>query len=514
MRFPKQHKFASTRAQTAIELAIFGAILIFVVGLIVNSAMNTGYSQNQQLKGMRLAMRQSYLNSQAGNTSRNTASVFFIEDRLVASADKYSAIDRTPMVMGGQATHSKQLFQPVDINEFQNLPKIDWFINGKHFVLTTAAWRVYTQSNDPECANPIPDPDYACAGPFLDSSHPNWDDKCATKEVKDVMGTTVVEDVGCILFYTKVYNTGNPKTSENWCNGGTIPCDDNLPVKCRFDLDQDTLTVVNITSDNCEAAEVDPASRKDFAWQWFAVHAIDKSEFKDGKKIKITPLNTKAGFDGIDLIKETPVNDEVDVDGDNKEERIYKIKKKDGYGLIRKMIVLDAQGGDIDPTYDDASPGPEPGFTRDVEVFTFVKDDTSSDGGTYLRIEEGKLYDDNQQYIRSTTKKDQVDIIERVLQLSNDTKRFCSGGAPTPPDVSDNENKWPGWSISEGILNPVEACASTCGTEKCFSDQCRNKICFDEERKIIFVRSRIKDLHGRKWITAVEDTSGIDLSPK
>jgi hypothetical protein len=510
MSFFKQHKFASTRAQTAIELAIFGAILIFVVGLIVNSAMNTGYSQNQQLKGMRLAMRQSYLNSQAGNASRNTASVFFIEDRLVASADKYSAIDRTPMVMGGQATHSRQLFQPVDANEFKNLPKVDWFINGKHFVLTTAAWTVYTEPTDPDV---WVDPDYSTTI-FMDSSHPNWDDKCATKKVKDATGATVVEDVGCILFYTKIYNTGNPKTSENWCNGSTIPCDKNLPAKCRFDLDKNTVTVENIASDSCTPDITDTTLWKDMAWQWFAVHAIDKSEYDNGKKVKITPLNTKAGFDGINLTKETKVNDEVDVDGDNKEERIYKIKKKNGFGLIRKMIVLDTQAGDIDPSYDDASPGPEPGFTRDVGVFTFVKDDTSSDGGTYLRIEEGKLYDDDQQYVRTTTKKDQVDIIERVLQLSNDTKRFCSGGAPTPADVSDSSEKWPGWSVSEEILNPVEACASTCGAEKCFSDQCRNKICFDEEREIIFVRSRIKDLHGRKWITAVEDTSGIDLSPK
>ena len=70
-------------------------------------------------------------------------------------------------------------------------------------------------------------------------------------------------------------------------------------------------------------------------------------------------------------------------------------------------------------------------------------------------------------------------------------------------------NHRPGWT--DKVPNPVEACASACGAQGCFSAGCRNVDCFDEARKIIFVRSRIRDIRGRKWITPIEDESGISL---
>ena len=41
------------RAQTALELAVFGAILIFVVGVIIRQALSSAYMQNQNLRAMR-----------------------------------------------------------------------------------------------------------------------------------------------------------------------------------------------------------------------------------------------------------------------------------------------------------------------------------------------------------------------------------------------------------------------------------------------------------------------------
>src|SRR3989338_50958 len=73
--------FFFSNAQTATELAVFGAILIFAVGFLIRSAMNFNYGQQAPLQAMRLALRESFLSGQRRETSRNTASVLFIDDR-------------------------------------------------------------------------------------------------------------------------------------------------------------------------------------------------------------------------------------------------------------------------------------------------------------------------------------------------------------------------------------------------------------------------------------------------
>jgi hypothetical protein len=44
------------KAQAAIELAVFGAIVIFIIGTIVRSAAGNSYTQDQNFKAMRQAM--------------------------------------------------------------------------------------------------------------------------------------------------------------------------------------------------------------------------------------------------------------------------------------------------------------------------------------------------------------------------------------------------------------------------------------------------------------------------
>ena len=49
----------NTSAQAATELAVFGAVLIFLLGSILRSAVSSAQQQNQQLKAMRQALIQS-----------------------------------------------------------------------------------------------------------------------------------------------------------------------------------------------------------------------------------------------------------------------------------------------------------------------------------------------------------------------------------------------------------------------------------------------------------------------
>ena len=106
-------KLKNKKAQAAVELAVFGAILIFLLGAIVRSAMSNSYLQNQNFKAMRIAMLASWNGSKAQNTARNNASVLFIEDRLSPDFNKYGVLDRNPLIANGSGTFTYMLLYPL-----------------------------------------------------------------------------------------------------------------------------------------------------------------------------------------------------------------------------------------------------------------------------------------------------------------------------------------------------------------------------------------------------------------
>jgi len=130
------------RAQTAIEIAVFGAILIFAIGSIVSSSVGRGNQQNAALKATRLAMLMSY-DTSATNTiaSRNTASILFVEDRLTAGTSKYGPIDRAPSLMSGSGSHSSNMFMSTDFGDAEDLPLFDLFVNGQHIAFTISGFK-------------------------------------------------------------------------------------------------------------------------------------------------------------------------------------------------------------------------------------------------------------------------------------------------------------------------------------------------------------------------------------
>lgn len=557
------------------ELAVFGAILIFVVGAIVRQAMSASYMQNQYLRAMRQAMSTSFRYSQGlmgvggsdGTMSHNTATILLVEDRLTADSAKYGAIDRTPYMINASATHSRNLMMPMNLDAGAesdvDLPIFDVFVNGKHFPFTTARFRrvclkecmtdddpcpsdklcanSWKQKNYPctpvDC-NPVC-PNYAAAcspvAPILASDPPwdpvnnrdlaawelSWDPNCATQTglcrnlcvppcdgdyalggdcfpgTYDINGNEIdppsavpfTRPIGCTRLYTRTYN--HPQIPE-WCDDVVLPCPNACPAACnltadeRFDLDRDG---ASYDPPNFDPGSTDPdvpgafgTAREKFSWQWYLVMGFDESR-KQGANGITTTLDRA---EGINLSKGK--NASVDVDEDLKTENIIQdtLASYSQTGVITQFQVIDYQEGDFDSTVNENEGRPMPGFTRDTTMSTRVRD------GTYLLIEEGNLYDDGLQYIRTTQKKDHIDLIERVMQLSNDTNRFCdsSGNLTTA-----------GWTAP--IPNPVEVC----------SDECRsaaniNLTCMDEDPAgdgsqppVIFVRSRVVDRHGRKWIT-------------
>lgn len=386
----KQRIFWGIRAQTASELAVFGAILIFLFGVIIRQSMSSNFNQDQTLKALRVALQESFKSGEGGDPSRNVANILYIEDRKTADFSKFGTLTRLPMVVSGSGSFTKNLFMPIDFGNQNELPIMDMFINGKHFTFTTAGFR-----------------------------------------------TVVLTDE---YVYRIVPN---------------VPSSDEYDPACDecFDLDRNG------------SVDVPPSLRDKFSWQW--------------KKIRATRKN-------IDV--ETGKNTSVDVDGDLKEELVLGFgsggggspggedEEVEGPGgptpgnphpgpddpddpdepVVGSLQVLDPQAGDIDLTYDsrDRRRGvPRPGLTENTVIYSFTKD------GTFLAIDGNT----------STQSIANYDVVERQIQLSNNTGRICS-------------------------QPHVEACSDCQGANI-------YKTCYDAGKKILYVRSRIKDLRERVWVT-------------
>lgn len=495
-----------TKAQTATELAVFGAILVFVIGLIIKSALGSGHIQNQNLKASRLAMMLSFKFSEGletgecgtddcrefGVKSRDSASVVILEDRLTAESAKYPAIDRMPQIAGGGATFSRNLFMPMDADETWNIPVIDIFVNGRHFPLTIAAFKKACLREDP----------LDCSADTQWHEMAGWDATCARNR-------------GCRKLYHFLANNGqNPL----WCDGGLVSCPvHNLSANDRFNLDHQGLPDVPL------------GERQRFAWQWYTIMGFREEYMKDDE-VKNVADQLEPGEEGIILYDGGSKNISADVDGDLKEEQMTKLTKVTDH-IILEMQVLDFQDGDLDMTIgtDEIQDGkPVAGLTNDTFMYTFVKSGRAASEGTYLEIQNGRLCDPQPPYtcVRSIQKSDKIDIIMRTIQLSNNTGRFCR-----VDDLGDITLQ----TTVGGYANPVEVCCKTeaCKDENglslgvsCFDPEYIDKTCMftgnpdyiDPYSRLptilypkIYVRSRVKDLHGRKWQTDISGDPYVEF---
>lgn len=515
------------KAQTAVELAIFGAVLIFVLGLIIRQAMNAGYAQNQTLKAMRQALAESFKTATGSpdtgghlSTARNTASLLLIEDRLTADPGTYGPIDRVPYIIPATGTFSSQLFQPIAYGEEWNLPVFDMIINGQHFVFSTAGFVEYDLSLvDPGNVDPalwVPTPP-------------------AFEIEADCRRDEFDNPLPCRRLYTKI---PNHQSSPFWCDdvpvlGTSCAAVGNLDVEKRFDLNRndglaaddnepkalDPLWVPDPMDPTAVVPELDPDSglpvflRNQFTWQWWAILGVIEGVGTPG-----TLTITDTGAEGINTGQNQ--NTLVDVDRDNLDELILNVTSaKTGLinsGVLERAQVIDYQEGDIDFTRPFEAPGPQPGLQDNITFFSFTQD------GTFLVTEEGELLntiDPNYNMVkRSTQRRKHVDLIQRTIFLSKDTGWFCHHAVQRRPCKKDDD---PDECVPNGPLNPfnpgvvplnpdVEACSIT--TTDCFTPANIVRTCYEVryddldgdgfiDPPRLYVRSRIANLRGRKWVT-------------
>ena len=282
----------------------------------------------------------------------------------------------------------------------------------------------------------------------------------------------------------------------------------NISADQRFDLDR-----------NLGNNPFVPISlREEFSWQWYLVQGfapyMSHPSIPGGTPIRDPDTGAITGYRNVpfkvnfgDFIvwkqergsqPEEKENVTLDFDRDLKEETMLDAEF-DRNGVLSKDFLLDQQEGDLDFTRGTNDPGPRPGLGDDLKMYSFVRDTSSPQGGTYLLIEEGKLFQaagDGRQFYRNVQKRDKVDLIERIIQLSNNTGRFC-----------DRMTRWPTVDAGTELAhdNPVEVCSDNCFQANAIGGVpvTIDKTCYFVGHNIIYVRSRLKDMGGKKWVTPV-----------
>ncbi|MEI8012182.1 MAG: hypothetical protein WCI27_06850, partial [Candidatus Omnitrophota bacterium] len=143
MNNTKKQKKLSRVAQSIIELAIFGAILFFLITGIALNFLSGSFEQNAQLQAMRIAMARSYNSSEHNLAARVQATFVLYEDRLSGDFGKYGFQDRQPIVVTGSAMLNKLLQMPFDFGLVDHIPLLDMKVNGQEFHLSTGAFVRY-----------------------------------------------------------------------------------------------------------------------------------------------------------------------------------------------------------------------------------------------------------------------------------------------------------------------------------------------------------------------------------
>lgn len=467
--------------QAATELAVFGAVLIFLIGSIVRNGVNSGQQQNVQLKAMRQALLQSYTSSTRSialdatggtvfeadgitpkylpHTGRSSSSIVYFEDRLSPDISRYGNSDRMELAASGSGSVTNLLFYPLDpaeSNDPKNLPTSDYYVNGVHLPITTAAIRTIV---------------FAAPAPIAGRTIANgWNFEC----VKDAGGNWLP----CPLFYNISSKAGD---------FGVLSGDE------PYDLNRN-----DNFADDPKAGGPGKLPREQMMWHWKAENAILATtagmEVTGGGGVCGSATAVDGASTGLTIDPANNQNTVFDVDNDGQEETIYDVKADPLTNIITQVTVMDSQEGDLDPTVWTIF-GRVPGFQRDMSILT------KSRPGTYFEIREGKLYNpETGQYSRTISFRDQVEVIQRMFQLTKNTGRFCSAGGVLAAKLPDNS------------ANPIEACGSggggvgpAPGGSSCFSAENINKTCMDTDSLIIYIRSRVLDKTGHLWLS---DTTG------
>ena len=447
------------RAQALIELAVFSAILFYLIGASATSYINNTYEQNARLQTMRRALQLSYKSSNAGLANRSSGSFLIFDDRLTGDVTRYGATDRQPIISAGSGYMSAQVMQTVAFKEVQHLPVMDLSVNGQHFVLRTAGFANYYVF--------IPDAALSVYYATINSVP-------AANEAQIHVASMNEEDLDCATALSRPPAYARQEatrrlTFERYAYSDTkdyfykkvtyadASCGTDTGGRPRRPFDYRRTGNMNEAYPDYSSGCAGGAY---WAWKYDTLDNISKS------------IDTGNGS-----------FPQWDVDGDLNEETLYALESRTcpGYSVYRAAIMASSLG-DMDSTtsnLDYDNPYDRPGFRNDMRIY-------SSLDGTSLDIAESPSKS------ISTTKKNQNDLVERIYQLNKNMA--------DPDDFISRNNI--------GVVCTGDTDAAMIASKGTKTDCCGtlggSQTCFDRTNKRLYIRSPISDTRGRKWIT---DTS-------
>ncbi len=511
----------NSSAQSIIELSILGAALLGILGMLLRYSSSLAQAQASQLKAMREALKMSAAEGLVfngnGNPSlpanRKTASVLWIEDvPTLEGGEKYGAASLTPTVSFATGTMTNLLQYPLVYGDANSIPIMDVFVNGQHFSFTTFAYKNKANflKTVPATWNPGGGWEYAWDEAVCNSSSGQRVNKCLTMFPKPRENTPPWGFAGgnTPAFWTKI-----SRTDKRFCYGPNDPPDHYCMHATPGWADQDFEERFRLDPVNGQI--VPQHLRQYLQWQWFPVwgnhFAIDFYNSTDsllnldvdfdGHEELITNIEERAVFGCGDNVvdnecrvtaqnywSDRTMSDDYDFWTNDSSHCCHNGWNNYGnYFRVYKVHYIDYQDGDINMAYntiDKLQGKPKPGFTSaKASVKTYATGD----------LDVSQLAQGSQTTNISTQKKDTINIIEREIQLSNDTGRFY------PACSSNGTNCPPG--------GPVYAACTGTTPNCCYEGSNKYRTCFNRSSRILYVRSLAGAKIGHKYKTTKPTTS-------
>lgn len=117
------------KAQSLIELMVFGSIMIFLLASIISNAVWSVVENRQKVNILKKVLKTSYF----GGYSGMQAGVVHIEDRIAPGISRYGEVDRSAQLFSGAGVLSYWMFYTPDEDEKVKIKYTPYIINGKQY---------------------------------------------------------------------------------------------------------------------------------------------------------------------------------------------------------------------------------------------------------------------------------------------------------------------------------------------------------------------------------------------
>lgn len=132
---PLRIETLSLRGQALLEVALFGAILLMLLGVMVSYGLRYNYQQKTMMDAFRSSLKESNDTNRGGQASVTVVS----DEHIPDPANPFAIGSVSPFISGASVTRSYKLHESADTEE--ELPQMTIQIQGELLNYTTAAFR-------------------------------------------------------------------------------------------------------------------------------------------------------------------------------------------------------------------------------------------------------------------------------------------------------------------------------------------------------------------------------------